>query len=148
MHITFVVGFTLNGVILVITPLLTLSAHHMAKFTVGDGCYGTIDAHHMDELRDTSPQKYRGLLCVIAAQSTKTTSTYFLVVSPQFFANYPEFCEAMVQAGLSCTLRLVIMDEVHLHIQHGSSFHDNNRQLKEIFLYQMSSSKTADVLSV
>ena len=41
-HVTRVVGVLLNGVIIFMTPLLTLSADQMAKFTVGDERYGTV----------------------------------------------------------------------------------------------------------
>ena len=49
-HVTRVAGVIEQGIIIIIIPLLTLSADQMAKFSCGDQCYKTIEAHHMDEV--------------------------------------------------------------------------------------------------
>ena len=46
-HVTRVVGVILNGIIVIITPLLTLSMDQMAKFTARNQHYGIIEVHHM-----------------------------------------------------------------------------------------------------
>ena len=49
-HVTRVVGTVERGVTLVIVPLLALSADQLAKFKEGNQDYGSIEAHHMDEV--------------------------------------------------------------------------------------------------
>ena len=44
-------------------------------------------------------------------------------------------------------LRLVVMDEIHLHEQHGTSFHYDIWHLKDVFFQPVFSPKVADVPS-
>ena len=48
-HIYRMVGTMLNGIHLVIHPLLVLTADQIVKFKEGDNCYGAIEVHNLDE---------------------------------------------------------------------------------------------------
>ena len=76
-----------------------------------------------------------------------TTFIIFLFTSPLFFVNHPDFCVATVEAAKSSLLRLVVMEKVHLHVQHGSSSRDDIRNLKDVFFRPVSSPKVAGVPS-
>ena len=60
-----------------------------------------------------------------------TSFTIFIICSPQFFVKNPAFTKTIVAAGERRILRLVVIDEVHLYVQHGSSFRADIRHLKD-----------------
>ena len=60
---------TKRGIIIIIIPLLTLSADQIAKFICGDQRYGTIEIHHMDKMYKESYEKYRNVLYQIKVSS-------------------------------------------------------------------------------
>ena len=60
-----------------------------------------------------------------------TTSTIFVICSPQFLVNNSQFCSTLVRANAERILRLVVNDKVHLYVQHGSTFRADIRQLKD-----------------
>jgi len=120
MHVTRIDGTVERGVRLVIIPLLALSTDQLAKFKEGNQDYGTIEAHHMDEVVKESRAKVAGIMHRIRRLRRDTTSTVFIICSPQFFVHNPAFTKTIVEAGGRRILRLVVIDEVHLYVQHGT----------------------------
>ena len=66
-------------------------------------------------------------------------------IAPTVFNLCPNFCAITVKAAKTHLLRLVVMDEVHLHTQHGSSFCEDILRLKEVFSRPTLSPKVASV---
>ena len=128
-HITRVVGCVKRGVVLIIVPLLALSADQLAKFKEGSQAYGTAETHHMDEVVKESRAKVFELMRRIHRLERDTSSTIFVICSPQFLVNNSQFCSTLVRANAERTLHLVVIDEVHLYVQHGSTFSADIRQL-------------------
>ena len=63
------------SIVIIIIPLLTLSADQMEKNTTSDKYYGTIEANHMDKLFNKSIVEYKELLRRIFPLLTIITST-------------------------------------------------------------------------
>ena len=61
--------------------------------------------------------------CLSIQQST--TLTLFLFLSPQFFVNHRDSLDVFVKCTQKGILRLIAMDEAHIHVQHGTSFRDD-----------------------
>ena len=57
----------------------------------------------------------------------------FLLSSPQYLAGDALFRNALVQCQARRTLRLVAIDEVHLYTQHGRTFRECIRYLRDVF---------------
>jgi len=57
----------------------------------------------------------------------------FLFSSPQFLCFHPKFTKLLIDKADERVLRLVVVDEVHLHVQQGSSFCNETRQLRTEF---------------
>ena len=57
-----IVGTIQRGVILIIVPLLTLSVDQLSKFKEANQSFGSVTAHHIDELFKESVVKYTQLL--------------------------------------------------------------------------------------
>ena len=81
-HITRVVGCVKRGVVLIIVPLLALSADQLAKFKEGSQAYGTAETHHMDEVVKESRAKVFVLMRRIHHLERDTASTIFVICSP------------------------------------------------------------------
>ena len=62
------------------------------------------------------------------------TSAMCCLCSPQFFVDHPDFCKTCVSAANERVLLLITIDEMNLHVQHGQSFRDEIRELREVFL--------------
>jgi len=60
-----------------------------------------------------------------------TSSTIFIICSPQFFVKNPAFTKTIVEAEERRILRLVVIGKVHLYVHHGSSFQVDIRQLRD-----------------
>ena len=130
-HITRVAGSVERGIVLVVVMLHSLSADQMAKFTSANQAYGTVTAHNLDELFERSPEKYRDLLAAAGAMKRDTTTTRFLIASPQHLAHHPELTQLLSHQARNRVLRLVVIDEIHLFVQQGTSFRGEIRHLKE-----------------
>ena len=103
-HVARVAGVIERKTVIIIIPLLPLSAGQMVKFSCGNQRYVTIEAHHMDELYREFYTKYRKFLCRIRSIKRNTTSTMFCLCSPQFFVEHPDFCKTCVSAASECVL--------------------------------------------
>ena len=132
-HIYRIVGTIERGVILIIVPLLTLSADQLSKFKGANQSFGSVTAHHIDELFKESVVKYTQLLNSIRMLKRQTTSTIYLFVSPQFIINHVDFRMSMINAARERIMRVVGIDEFHLYVQQGMSFRSEIRRLKNAF---------------
>lgn len=107
---------------LIFIPLLTLSADVLDKFIFADQRFGKVRVYHLDELVDNAPEEYDSFLGACRNLSKDTANTIFAFLSPHHLINYPRSLDALLRAAEIGLLRSVVMDEVHLHVQHGTSF--------------------------
>ena len=132
-HLIRTVGAIERGIVLIFIPLLTLSADVMAKFTDALQQYGEITVHHLDELWDNNKSKYGEVLSRLRELRVDTTSTIFVFISPQFLVFHRDALQVMLGAIDRRVLRTIVLDEFHLHVQHGESFRHQIRHLRDIF---------------
>jgi superfamily II DNA helicase RecQ len=59
--------------------------------------------------------------------------TVFIFMSPQFLINHPEAREVFIECSHRTTIRVIVLDEVHIHVQHGTSFRSEIRALQVLF---------------
>jgi hypothetical protein len=52
------------------------------------------------------------------------STTLFVFLSPQFLINHPNVLDVFITCAQEQTLRLIAIDEVHIHVQHGLSFRE------------------------
>ena len=68
------------------------------------------------------------------SMAPSSTSTIFFFVSPQFLSTHTNFTKRLVKLSRERgVLRSIVMDEAHLHAQHGSSFRPDLRCLTTTF---------------
>ena len=123
----------LRGSILIIIPLLSLLADQIRKFCDANQAFCSVNVYHLDELTQVSNSKTQELLDMLSALKSETSSTIFLFSTPQFLIKHNDFRFALVSQARKGILRLIKLDEVHLHIQHGCSFRQDIRMLKDYF---------------
>ena len=82
---------------------------------------------HLDELHGVDQAKYRAFLSLCSSTKRSCQDTNFVFLSPQFLINHPDALEALLCAASQCTLRLVVINEAHLNVQHGESFRQECR---------------------
>ena len=121
-HILRTLGVIERGIILIFIPLLTLSADVMSKFTCANQNFGAVTVQHLDELFDANKQVYYDLLERCHGLRRSTTTTVFIFMSPQFLINHPKAREVFIECSHRTTLRVIALDKVHIHVQHGTSF--------------------------
>ena len=132
-HIYAALGTLLRGIHVVIIPILSLMADIQHKFAHGDESYGAIEVLNMDEIGGTRSVRNRVLAKLRARLRTSSTTT-FLLCSPQFLVDYPEFVNVLVRVCIAKrTLRSVVIDEAHLYALHGMSFRADMRVLQDTF---------------
>ena len=95
-HVTRIAGVILRGIVLIIIPLLSLSADQIRKFCDANQAFGSVDVYHLDELSQASYSKRQELLEMFSALKNKTLSTLFLFSSPQFLIKQDDFCLALI----------------------------------------------------
>ena len=120
-----------GGITYVIIPLLALTANQMAKLKEALTDDGAIEVHHLDELKKSAVRTK--LIPRMLAMSSESSTTMFLLSSPQYLAGDALFRNALVQCQAQRTLRLVAIDEVHLYTQHGRTFRECIRYLRDVF---------------
>ena len=132
-HIARTLGAYLAGFTLVFIPLLSLSADVLEKFQSANQKFGRVRVYHLDELLPDYYPTYKEFinLCYSARRSDADTTYVFL--SPQFLVKHSDALRAVLHAANERTLRLVVLDEVHLHVQHGDSFREDVRILADLF---------------
>ena len=114
-------------IILVIVPLLSLTADKMAKIRVSLQSHGSIYAHHIDEI----PLSLIIELIIPRMFEIGYNSNLimFSFVSQQQFASTQVLLDALFKCHHNQTLRLVAIDEAHIYAQQGQSFHESLRVL-------------------
>jgi len=132
-HTVRVAGVMMGGICVFFVPLLALSADTMKKFISGCDRWGAIDAYNVDELHSSSRSKYKEVLDRVAEIENDTTSSIFLFMSPHFLVLHPEALDVLLTCADKETMRLVVVDECHIHVQHGMTFRGEIRILREIF---------------
>ena len=114
------VGTMAAGLLLVLVPLLSLTADLLEGLREGSLADALVEAHHVDKLlvdvvRDTLVPRLDSL-------QGDSSSVIFLLCSPQELAT-----NGILSAVILCchgrgVLRLVALDEAHLYAQHGTTF--------------------------
>jgi len=128
-HIMRVIGTMERGIMLIFIPLLTLSADVLDKFVSAEQKYGKVRVFHLDELVDNAPEKYDAFLQTCYGLPIHTANTVFAFLSPHHLIRHPRSLKALLNAAENGSLLSVVMDEVHLHVQHGTLFCDECRAL-------------------
>ena len=106
------VATMVNGVILVIIPLLALTADQISNTTTAIQDHGSEEAHHLD---DTTPAIIRGEIIPRMEQIPYNTSSTMVIFSlPQFIVKNSSILKAIPRCHARQTLRLVAIDEDHL----------------------------------
>ena len=134
-HVTRTLGAMMNGITLIFVPLLSLSADQMAKMEEAKQCFGSVETHHLDELpTDDGGAALEAIVNRIKELEDATTSTMFLFASPQFLCQKTNksLLDALLSAHQRKILRVVALDEAHLHVQH-SAFRVEILMLRELF---------------
>ena len=130
-HILRMVATMVNGITIVIIPLLALTADQMANLIKAIQLHGSVEAHHLD---DTSPSAIANTIIPRMDEiGHHTSSSMFLLSSPQQIVENPALLAALLCCHAKQTLRLVAIDEVHLYAMHGRSFRVAMRILQRLF---------------
>jgi superfamily II DNA helicase RecQ len=131
-------GVILAGVVLTISPLLSLAADQADKVrSRASQEFGNVLSFHLDEIRDRDEQL--AVAASISNMVSKTTQTVFLFASPQVFVNNPiwrKLLDAIIQKKL---LRFVAVDEIHLFVLFARSFRQEFAWLKPYLFSKLQS---------
>ena len=97
------------------------------------------NTQHLDELKDNNPLKYKWFLRRYEDIEIEkdTTSTIFVFLSPQCLVHNSTTRNVMLCAATRHTLHLIVMDEMHLHVQHGKSFREECGELAVVLFKQV-----------
>jgi len=99
-----------------IYSLLSLSADVLGKFVVGNDCWETIKVFHLGKTHGNNKAKYGEVLEQCRSIHRDTTSTVFVLLSPQFLVKHANARKVFLRAADKCNLRVVVMDEIHLFV--------------------------------
>jgi len=142
-------GVIERGIILIFIPLLTLLADMMHKFEEYNPTWGNVGVYHLDELYDCNRQLYHSLLCGCTSLGRDTSSTFFILLSPQFLflINHRDALDIFVSCAheRTLTLRVIAMDEAHIHVQHGTSFREDICALRIKFFRKVYGNQPRDL---
>ena len=123
------------GVTIVIVPLLSLTANQMARVSRASSKRMTVTAIHLDE---TSWEDVcNEVIPKMEALPEDTSSSLFLLCSPQYIAEKQIFRDALLSCNDRGLLRLVAIDEAHLFAMHGRSFREAIRVLADVFFFAL-----------
>ena len=111
-------GTMLKDVILVLHPLLVLTADQVIRFWEGNDSFGSIEAHHLDNFSNRDRKQF---VKHISNLTVQTTSAVFVFFSPQFLADNKDVLHALLKCNRKRTLRAVAIDEADLLARHRIS---------------------------
>jgi superfamily II DNA helicase RecQ len=115
------VGVILAGVVLTISPLLSLSADQTDK--VGSRAsqeFEKVLSFNLNKIRDINEQQ--DIATSVSNMALDTTQTVLLFASPQVFVNNPIWRKLLDLIILKKLLRFVVVDEIHLFVHFAWSF--------------------------
>jgi hypothetical protein len=92
-----------------------------------------VRAYHLDEVFEHSKATYNEIMLRCSTLPPSTSSTIFLFMSPQHLSSSNAGLQTLLKSSEKGTLRQVVLDEVHLHIEHGLSFREEIRKLNDLF---------------
>ena len=92
------VGTLLGGITLIIIPFLSLMADTTTKMKGASQAYGSVEAHNLDEISPDSRKIAEEIIPRINEIGEDSSSTMFIILSPQFLVNNPPVIEALHQA--------------------------------------------------
>ena len=105
----------------------------MHKFEEYNPTWGNVGVYHLDELYNCNRQLYHSLLSGCSLLGRDTSSTFFILLSPQFLflINHRDALDVFFLCAheRTLTLRVIAMDEAHIHVQHRTSFREDIRAL-------------------
>jgi superfamily II DNA helicase RecQ len=144
-HILRTLGVIERGIVLIFIPLLTLSADVMHKFEDYNPRWGNVGVYHLDELYDCNRHLYHSLLRGCTSLGRETSSTLFIFLSPQFLINHRDALDVFVACAHDRTLRVIAMDEAHIHVQHGTSIREDIWALRIEFFKKIFGNQPKDL---
>ena len=101
-----------NGTMLVIAPLLVLTADQVAKIGHAIQKHGSVKAYHLD---DTTPSQIRDdIIPQLNRIKYDSSLTMFLLSLTQYLVEHPSIIDAIMRCHAIQTLQLVTIDEAHL----------------------------------
>jgi hypothetical protein len=103
-HILQTLGVIEWGIVLILIPLLTLSANVMLKFMSADLRFRAVIIQYLNELYDANKNAYKDLLQCCWGLLWSTTTTVFIFLSPQFLINHPDACNVFIECLHHTTL--------------------------------------------
>jgi hypothetical protein len=127
-------GVITRGIVLIIVPLLSLTADLITKFDTDDHEHGIIEARHFDEDIGCDQQLRKDLITDMRAIDRDTNCTLFLFISPQSLHMYCDLRAALLACHTKKTFRFIMLDEFHLFCQHGIDFRHDIRLLCNEFI--------------
>ena len=112
-------------------------ADQQSKFAGANQAHRSVSAHNLDEVCLKLKAVYAAILRSAAIFRADTVSTVFLLSSPQFRVNHSELTAMLSRQAHRRLLLLVIIDEVHLHVQQGTTFHNESCELTTCFFLKV-----------
>ena len=129
-HVMRLLGTLLGGIILVTAPTLALAADVFEKFRNANESTGPVDAIHFDETHADDDDSRLQLVEDLLAIKKNTKRTIFLFVSPQKLAKHRDLRDALTCCNRCGLFRAILLDEFHMHCQHGIDFRN---EIKLVF---------------
>jgi hypothetical protein len=143
-HIMRVTGTCVRGIIVVTAPTLALAA--FKKFKVADKSTGFVDAIHFDEDIGTDDTKRLDLITDLSNIKRHTNRTVFPFISPQKLAKYADLRSTLLACNAKKTMRMLLIDEFHIHCQHGMDFRREIKQVCNEFVRPLMKRETSTYL--
>ena len=120
-----------GGIIVIIVPLLALTADQMSQIEESLQDCGSVKAVHLDEFsKEAIDDEVEPRMHDICHNSE---SALFVLTSPQKLARSPAMLNTLFLCHAKQMLCLIMIDEAHLYAQHGSTFPNDLRVLGRLF---------------
>ena len=117
-------GIIVGGIVFVLVPLLSLTANNISKIRRAVQDYGLVEVHHLDETQND--ELVQDVIPKMETLGLDSSTTVFLFSSPKVLR------EALLRAHQRKILRLVAIDEAHLHTMRGRTFRDSIRIIMDV----------------
>ena len=111
------------GINLTFIPLLRMLADGMHKFEASIPTWGNEGVYHRDQIFDCNRLVYFALLCRCSLINRRMVSTFFIFLSLKFLINHQDTLNVFVTCAHERMFRLIVMDEAHIRVQHGTRRH-------------------------